>query len=383
MDGESLRLRDMPREDNEVSKLRSRVAWLESIIRSRLPDLELAEGPLQDAGGADMDAVGLHPNQSMTDPNSTRQQEDSSAQHPIAAGLPLQPVATSARDLQHTNPSLEATSFTGDNSARSSANNNALSHEIGLVSVGSNSDPRYIGPSSGYFLARMLLSTRSRHDSVRQQNHVDQRSSTSHLLGELVEAAQGPLPLPRWDHVEKVCEAYFDVIHVQYPILHQQSFMENLKRFYDSKTLDPLVAFQAYMVLAIGSTILSRRSRSRIPGESYCFSALQYFDSLNVENSIPGLQCLLLLLIFTIHNPHMKLNVWYLNYHCIAAVLDLGLQRDITMSSGVSLLEQEMRTRIFWVVFMLDRAIATMMGRPIGLRDEACELRVSFKELFP
>jgi hypothetical protein len=30
-----------------------------------------------------------------------------------------------------------------------------------------------------------------------------------------------------------------------------------------------------------------------------------------------------------------------------------------------------------WTVYSLDRALATIMGRPIGLRDEACELRVS------
>lgn len=100
-------------------------------------------------------------------------------------------------------------------------------------------------------------------------------------------------------------------------------------------------------------------------------------DNLNLENSLQGVQCLLLLLIFTIHSPYVRLNVWYLNYHCLAALLDLGLQRDIDTRSGISLLEQEMRARIFWVIFSFDRIIATMMGRPIGLRDEACELRVS------
>ncbi|RXG44623.1 hypothetical protein VDGE_05390 [Verticillium dahliae] len=72
----------------------------------------------------------------------------------------------------------------------------------------------------------------------------------------------------------------------------------------------------------------------------------------------------------------MRLNVWYLNYQCIAAVLDLGLQRNITTSSGITKLQQHLRTRMFWVVMMLDRQIATMMGRPIGLRDEACDLRL-------
>ncbi|OLN86377.1 Protein STB5-like protein 2 [Colletotrichum chlorophyti] len=172
---------------------------------------------------------------------------------------------------------------------------------------------------------------------------------------------------------------YFEVINVQFPILHQPSFMALLEQIYDNgidEDRGSAAAFQLFMVLALGSIVLSRRVRARLPGESYCLSAMEYFDRINVENSISGLQCLLLLSIFTMHSPSMRLNVWYLNYQCIAAVLDLGLQRDINTNAGISLLEQEMRTRIFWVVLTLDRMIATMMGRPIGLRDEACDLRL-------
>lgn len=143
---------------------------------------------------------------------------------------------------------------------------------------------------------------------------------------------------------------------------------------YESDSPDPTGMFQVYMVLAIAATVLSQRLRISLPAEGYCAFAMQYFDQMCIENSINGIQSLLLLLIFTLHCPSMKLNAWYLNYQCIAALIDVGLQREI---SGISLLEQEMRTRIFWVVLSLDRTIATMMGRPIGLRDEACELRVS------
>jgi hypothetical protein len=332
-----------------MSALKNRIASLEATIRSRLPDLNLSE----------------------------------IASHGVTDESVLQPIAVSVTSANTQTPfhppGLSSTGLASDTVGEpaTTANSDTISHEIGLVSVGSSSDSRYIGPSSGYFLTRMLLQSRSRQDLARQQNHMQISPPSSGFLGELVEAIQGPLPLPKREHAEKICEVYFDVIHVQYPVLHQQIFMDSLHRMYDCDTPDPLAAFQVYMVLAIGSTVLSCRSKSRIPAESYCLSALRFFDNLNVENSIPGLQCLLLLMIMAIHSPYMKLNIWYLNYHSIAAVLDLGLQRNITTSSGVSLLEQEMRTRIFWVVFMLDRTIATIMGRPIGLRDEACELRVS------
>lgn len=139
-----------------------------------------------------------------------------------------------------------------------------------------------------------------------------------------------------------------------------------------------VVSFQVYMVLAIGASALATRMNIRLPSDSYCMSALTFFHLLNLEGSLQGLQCLLLLQIFAIHSPATRFNVWYLNYHCLAAAVDHGIQRNVTTTAAsISLLDQEMRTRVFWVVIMLDRIIATMMGRPIGLRDEACDLRVS------
>ena len=253
----------------------------------------------------------------------------------------------------------------------------SLSHEIGLVSLGTDQYPRYIGPSSGYFLARVLLTaTTLREERLSNPTRTGEGTATPFPC-DLVEAVQAPLPLPVRNHAEQLCAAYFNAIHVQYPLLHEPTFMKMLDQMYEPGDSEPIVAFHVYMVLAIGAVILSQRHKARIPGESYCLSALQYFDQLNVKNSLQGLQSLLLLAIFAIHSPCTRLNVWYLNYQCIAAVLDLGLQRAIGTNRGISFVEQELRTRVFWVVLMMDRTIATMMGRPIGLRDEACELRVS------
>lgn len=249
---------------------------------------------------------------------------------------------------------------------------NPLSHEIGLVSLGANQDSRYIGPSSGYFLARVMLTKPPRRDY-----ELSKAEREAAFPSELIEALQGPAALPAAEMSKQLCDAYFEFIHPQYPALHQPTFNRMLSQVYEQDDIDPVAGFQVYMVMAIGATVLSGRLKARIPGESFCLAAMRYFHRLNIENSMQGLQCLILLLIFTIHSPAVRLNVWYLNYQCIASLIDLGLQRDITTQSGITTLEQEMRTRIFWIVFMLDRTIGTMMGRPVGFRDEACELRVS------
>ncbi|PTD09198.1 hypothetical protein HYE67_007781 [Fusarium culmorum] len=331
-DGESARLKDLPRE--YISTLKNRIAWLESIVRSRCPDVDLSQDVPSEIQEAFDDTL-----------------QDTTTASPLAQ--------TSTVDISNTNQPVRSTGA------------GAITHEIGLVSLGTNQDPRYIGPSSGYFLARVML------DSLpKQDERLGRGSRNVPFPTKLVEAIQGPLPLPPRDMAAQLCDAYFTAINLQYPILHRPTFDSMLDQVYEQDNQDPVVRFQTFMVLAIGSAVLSGRIRARIPAESYCLSALQYLDDLNLENSLQGAQCLLLLLVFTMHSPSVRLNVWYLNYHCIAALLDLGLQRNISAGAGISLLEQEMRARIFWVIYTFDRVIATMMGRPIGIRDEGCELRM-------
>lgn len=343
--------------------LKRRILWLESIVSSRCPDIDLSQDLPPDEADHEPFEEG---DTSLALTNFSPSANPPPHDMPTATSNPLTSTPQEPTRSGPEPPSGEA---------------NALTHEIGLVSLVTNQDPRYIGPSSGYFLARVMLdSSASRLDASDRPPHLPARDAP--FPTQLVEAIQAPLPLPSRDMATQLADAYFSVIHPQFPVLHRPTWLRMLEQAYAPGETDPVVGFHVFMVLALGAMVLSARLRARVPGESYCLSALEYYPGLNLENSIQGVQCLLLLLIFTMHNPYMRLNVWYLNYHCLAALLDLGLQRNISTRSGISLLEQEMRARIFWVIFSFDRILATMMGRPIGIRDEACELRVSLLKGF-
>lgn len=359
VDGDSLRLRNGPQDRTAdravINRLRKRIAGLESIIRERLPDVDLSTDAFSE----------LH-DFAIDERHSETEAASSSMWHPrpeISVADPEASVADRVEIPSATVPDQRA-------------------HEIGLISVGFDTDQKYIGPSSGYFLARLLLAT-SRRDGGQEAQSCRHGATRQASINDLVSTIQGPLPLPPQALATQLCQLYFDTVHPQFPILHQPSFHAALNQAYDTNSSNDgshqqpaATQFQIYMVLAISASIWTWRTKRQIPAESYCLSALQHLDRIVVGTSFPGLQCMILLLIFTMHCPHMQLNVWYLNYQCIAAVLDLGLQRQVTTSLGISLVEQEMRTRTFWSVFTIDRTIATMMGRPIGLRDEACDLRV-------
>jgi hypothetical protein len=251
-------------------------------------------------------------------------------------------------------------------------------HEIGLVSLFRGEDPRYIGPSSGYFFAKQIFSNtgwRERHGSA-------EAAATGNESQFPVELLNTPTSLPQQKEVAvRLSIQYFRSIHLLYPFLHEQAHMQMIDEVYrlQEKDPDPISNFQIYMVLAIASLNLSRQCKQFLPVEGYYASAMKHVDYVCYHGSMAALQCLLLLMVYALYNPSCKINIWNLNYQCLASVIDLGLQRDLRSSSNypMSVFKQEMRTRVFWVVYTIDRTLCTMMGRPIGIRDEACEIRVS------
>jgi hypothetical protein len=254
----------------------------------------------------------------------------------------------------------------------------SLTHQIGLVSLPSGDNPRYIGPSSGHFFTQLVCtasaSTKTTNLSRLNRGNAALQRDIS-LTEKLLRDIQTPLPSDKSLTVE-LTRTYFGTVHQYLPFLHEPTHMRLVEDMYASNEPDPVAAFQVYMVLAISSIMLSRRDRVVLPSEGWAAMAMTLFEKEPIECSTRGLQCLLLLHVWGMHSPTTKLNIWYLNYQCIAMVVDLGLQRDVTSALSISPLDQEMRTRLFWVVYSLDRSLCTMMGRPIGLRDEACDLRV-------
>ena len=235
---------------------------------------------------------------------------------------------------------------------------------------------KYVGPSSGFSIAKLVLA---------RADNASGRSPEAGQEDETAEArchsmfAIGPSALPASSHqAVQLSLIYFQQVHPRYPFLHQQTHLRELHKLYENPSgVAMTVRFRVTMVLAISATILSRRLRIPFSGEGLCAAAMEHTDQVDFQSSVEGVQCLLLISMFTLHSPFLGINPWYLNYQCLAAVLDLGLQQDLSVAQPVNPFEREMRTRVFWVVFCIDRIIATTLGRPVGLRDEACDLRVS------
>ncbi|KAJ5162602.1 uncharacterized protein N7500_004432 [Penicillium coprophilum] len=330
-----------------IANLQKRVQWLESLVKDRDPTVRLEDGPqVHLSDSSQLEATG----------------ESTQIESTIPQGDPIYRSITPHHE------------HSGPVNAQASRAPPRPAHEIGLVSL-SSGEPRYIGPSSGYFLANLIFSS-----AGRRTGPLGDHSNANKPMSLSSEFFNSPAPLPsRKEDAEELTSKYFASVHLIYPFLHQPSHMTKLRRIYrDEASPNSADAFHVFMVLAIVASDLSRRFRIPLPAEGYYTAATRYFERACADGSLEGLQSLLLLMVYGIHNPSCDINVWSLNYQCLGSLIDLGLQRDVRASSTfpISLLEQEMRTRIFWVVYSFDRTLGTMMGRPIGVRDEACELRL-------
>ncbi|KAJ5331706.1 hypothetical protein N7476_001489, partial [Penicillium atrosanguineum] len=340
-----------------ITSLQKRVQWLESMIREQGTNIE--DGPPLDF----MDNM----DNSQLD---TTNHEDEAAESAITATA-----AAISGSCQSPTPVQQRQDMPLADSQLSRAQSKQA-HEIGLVSLSSGAEPRYIGPSSGYFLANLVFS-----NTGRRARSAGNRGNGSEPISLSADLFNSPASLPtRKEDAVELSSKYFASAHLMYPFLHEPSHMQRMNKMYmdGEANTNPVVAFHVYMVLAIAASDLSRRFRIRLPAEGYYTAATHYFEAACAEGSLEGLQSLLLLMVYALHNPSCGVNVWGLNYQCLGALIDLGLQRDVRASSAfqISFLEQEMRTRIFWVVYSFDRTLGTIMGRPIGVRDEACELRL-------
>ncbi len=321
-----------------VNSLEARLQWLESIVRKNLPSIDLNRVPTDHS-----DNLKIYRPHDLEGPAS----QDSGT---------------------HKNSSQDEESLL------------EITEQVGLVSVSTGADLRYLGPSSGLFFTRFVLTGVGRQIQAKELSPSDSMNGVPLVPIDLLEVQPSELPSAQ-KHAIWLSESYFETIHLQYPFLHESTHLETIRRMYDDIEVGPAAEFQVFMVLAIAATILSRQAKVQLSAEGYCASAMSRIDGIFQKASLTGVQCTLLLQMYTLHNASSGLSLWTLHYHCLAWVIELGLQRSIQVSE-LSHLEQEMRTRVFWCTYIMDRVLCTLMGRPLGIMDEQCDLRVSDMNLW-
>ncbi|KAH6655687.1 fungal-specific transcription factor domain-containing protein [Truncatella angustata] len=346
-----------------VRQLETRVKDLEALISIHAPQLSLdgrVPGPLDTA--------------SRTEPQPSANRQ-----------LDTQEVGASTTHTDRHSPRPRAVTSTFNTPSPSVQSSQIgpeqpLAHEVGLLSLGNAaSEPKYLGPSSGFTLARLTYAAISQSQGLPSTAHQSQSYGGTNLLCQQSEC----VPLPSLAEMRRFVGAYLEVLHPLYPFLQDGKIEQMLEARLqvsgnptERASLDDAMLF---LVAALGARLLEQGRNVNLKSANYFASAMAHVVTIQLQDSIQGVQIMLLLVLASFTFPG-GLNAWFLSSTIIASCVDLGLQRrkvplrhDYQTDPGAEI-NENIRCATFWSAYSIDRTLCTILGRPLNLRDEAIDI---------
>ncbi|EPS29190.1 hypothetical protein PDE_04139 [Penicillium oxalicum 114-2] len=279
--------------------------------------------------------------------------------------------------------------------------NNPVGEIVGLLALSSSEAPAYVGSSSGLALAANL--GEMVQTSVWNQ-FISNVQSQRQTPGEFSGNAQGNLSSrpgppqsgaglgasctdrtnmdpPNDEMGSKLLETYFRRLHLRYPFLDRSQIwsshedrwrLAKIKRE-DLTQSDRAAIFKLNMAYAIGATMLQLTEKYAYTApEKFYAAALQHAPSMCEARSIENIEAMVLLVIYHLRTASSH-GMWYMIGLAMRTAIDLGLHRKAN-EANMDLYTAQLRRRLFWVIYYLERVVAMSLGRPFSISDRHIDL---------
>ncbi|SPO05385.1 uncharacterized protein DNG_08072 [Cephalotrichum gorgonifer] len=128
---------------------------------------------------------------------------------------------------------------------------------------------------------------------------------------------------------------------------------------YDAFTLNLIMA------ISLSTTARSKQARANSIALGLFEKAMEHISEV-LSNDLRGLQALILLTQYTFLNPGVA-NFWLLTGFISQACIDLGLHHELPEHPQISILQRDMRRRVFWCAWEMEIAVCGALLRPITL----------------
>ncbi|KAM0343867.1 hypothetical protein ACHAPU_008136 [Fusarium lateritium] len=240
----------------------------------------------------------------------------------------------------------ELSQFTDDENEYPKSNEDMV-RPGGMVRLnGGDETPRYLGPSSGIAMTRLLMEQAKRYtDSKRISDLIPS-----------VRARQAP--------------------QLFWPVLHEKDLLQDLDAVYDGDT-DSYRLFIVRMLVAISLQKLDTQYAGL--ADSYYLAAMQLFEDVVRPKDLKTLQCLVLLGQYSLLTP-TRMPIYYVIGLAARICQQEGLASEKTISAGYDMDAKtvDMRRRIIWTVAGMEYGLAHSMGRPNNFATGDDRLDVEF-----
>ncbi|KAK3672286.1 hypothetical protein LTR78_007826 [Recurvomyces mirabilis] len=174
---------------------------------------------------------------------------------------------------------------------------------------------------------------------------------------------------------------YLDNVFVLLPVFHQATLYTSVDRVYtrhsqEAKALD---FWMVHMILAIAnaSNSESRGDQHHLEGIGHVCAALERAEEVLQPGAISSVQALVLLTQYAMLDPH-HLDSWSLIGAASRAMVDLGLHQDPPKGASMPKAKLELRRRVFYCVFALDRSTSLVQTRAFSFSDDSTKVKIPF-----
>ncbi|KAK4643987.1 hypothetical protein QC761_300760 [Podospora bellae-mahoneyi] len=270
----------------------------------------------------------------------------------------------------------------------------------GLVHLDKKSveSPRYLGPSSGIAMTRILMEEAKRYtDSLRisslipelRSRRIDQRDRMQSVVMGSFSGPSGPravdFPLtadipakefPTRAMTENLWRVFKERIQVFTPVFHETVFAQDLEAVFNGDT-DHYRLFAVNMMIAIS---LAKVDRWAGLPDTYYLAAMEHFDHVVRPKDLKTLQCLILIVQYSLLMP-IKIAVYHVVGLAIKICQQWALGDENTWAMGDSDLQSlDLKRRLVWIVLTTELGLAHMLGRPSGFSRTGDMIKVKFFE---
>ncbi|KAI9273000.1 fungal-specific transcription factor domain-containing protein [Phascolomyces articulosus] len=178
---------------------------------------------------------------------------------------------------------------------------------------------------------------------------------------------------------ERLIVAYFHYIHPNSPIIDKRSFL--LQYYFEYP--HPMDEYLFYAMCAVGCQYLPRQGErpSRTVGRYLRKKILSIMNMAYKQSSIITVQVLLLLSVVTPHSDNEyeegSSTNWLILGAAIRMAQDLGLHSDSCQNQQhLSENEIQIRRRIAYTIYVLDKVSSASTGRPFVVKDEEFDVEL-------
>ncbi|KAK7751542.1 hypothetical protein SLS62_006492 [Diatrype stigma] len=308
---------------------------------------------------------------------------------------------------------------TGDSSGtaiRSNHNGGEMAKPSKISRHGGSSGQRHLGSANGVSFARVVFAAvqssvgdhRSNSDKagIRPYNKLgaangvaqDGTSMRDSFFGLHTRPTIHPAEFPDRELAGKLVNLYFEHANPQIPVLHRGDFMKMFDRAYavEGRVRGPKELYMLNMVFAIGGGIImdaQSAQSSRVGGqekkqaqpEEYHASAIVHLEAClsNSGGGLEELQAVLLYIVGVATRLAVDLGLHYEDGKDVEFDLSepprvIKVEGGANDKSREALLRErgrrefvrDMRRRLWWCTYSLDRLVSTCVGRPFGVSDQ-------------